>query len=85
MAEKSTAFDLNKTERDKWIKNLIEFARPLLAMYVGAVTVAITQNGGAFTVEALKAGPMVQGGMVLYTLNGAYDLLTKWLEGKRAG
>lgn len=72
-------FTLTNTDTNKWKRNVIRFLIPLGLMYFTLVIGAITNNGGLPEPEHFIPSQVALGGMILYVLNSAYDILTKYL------
>lgn len=68
---------LNKTNKKKWLHNLLKFLRPVIVLYTGAVGTIIGMNGGAVRLEHFIPNSFILGGVVLYLLNTIQDYLNK--------
>lgn len=78
--DESAKWKLNAADVCKWGKNTLVFIAPLLLMYIASITPLI-QDGLALA--DFRVSPLVAGGMVLYVLNVATDLLKKLSDGPK--
>lgn len=74
----SEKFDLNRTDKRKWLHNARKFLAPLALLYLGSVIAVISQPGHVVSLNDFVPTTMVVGAMVLYLLNTLFDLFTKW-------
>lgn len=70
-------FALEKTAAQKWLHNLLEFLKPVIVLYIGAIVGVITINHGVVHLVDFKPSELVLGGIALYLLNGILDYLNK--------
>ena len=71
---------LNFQDIQKWLHNLRIFLAPVGLIYLAPI-IASLASGGVITRASFVPSPMVEGAIILYVLNGAYDLLNKWKAG----
>ncbi len=76
----STRFTLSTQDTNKWKTNLLRFLAPVGVIYLGFVMTQI-QTGG-FQLSDFTPNNFTQGAIVLYCLNGIFDLLRKFVAGK---
>lgn len=70
---------LTKTNRNKWVRNLLLFTAPLGFMYITAVIGIIQLPDHQVSYKDFIPTKMVQGGLILYVLNALQDLLRKYI------
>lgn len=74
----SAEYELSKTDRSKWVRNLKRFSAPMLIVYVSQLMVTIRLEGHVMTVADLLPNTLTQGTIMGYLLSAALDLFTKW-------
>lgn len=78
--KQSQRFTLNSQDTAKWRKNLLRFLAPVGLIYLSFV-VAQVQSAG-FALTDFVPNNFTQGAIVLYCVNGIFDLLRKFVEEK---
>lgn len=73
---------LNKKDVSEWVRNTKMFLAPLGILYLTQVIGTLGVSGHIFSLVDLIPNQLTQGGMVLYVMNVALDILLKWREGK---
>lgn len=77
----SKQYKLSKTDTENWIVNMKRFIAPVGILYLLQVTATVSMavnSGDAITALDFFPNQVTQGGMILYVLNSALDVFTKW-------
>lgn len=82
MQMNSPRFTLLTEDKQKWLKNQLEFAKPLIlfvaVLYFPQVIASLQTPGHIVALTDFVPSPEVITAVVLYITNAAYDLLRKW-------
>lgn len=70
-------YNLTKTDKNKWVRNLKRFTAPMLIMYVSQLSMVLA-GGTLPQVADLVPNAITQGAIWGYVLSSALDLFTKW-------
>lgn len=70
-------YNLTKTDKNKWVRNLKRFTAPMLIVYVSQLSMVLS-NGNVPQAIDLVPNAITQGAIWGYVLSSALDLFTKW-------
>lgn len=71
---------ITNTQVKDWKRNLLVFLAPVGIMYLVSVVGLMSANNNMFDPRYFIPSAMVQGGIILYVLNGILDILRKFLS-----
>lgn len=75
--ESMNNLQLNKTNQNKWFKNVLIFLSPVIVVYVVAIIGAINANNGAVALKDFIPTSFTLGAGTVYLLNSALDYIRK--------
>lgn len=70
-------YNLTKTDKNKWVRNLKRFTAPMLIVYVSQLSMVLS-NGNVPQAMDMVPNAITQGAIWGYVLSSALDLFTKW-------
>lgn len=70
-------YNLTKTDKNKWVRNLKRFTAPMLIVYVSQLSMVLS-NGNVPQLVDLVPNAITQGAIWGYVLSSALDIFTKW-------
>lgn len=68
---------LNKTDQNKWFKNIVVFLAPVGILYISTIIGVISQDNHSVSVNDFIPTQVATGGIILWFLNAALDYLRK--------
>lgn len=70
-------YNLTRTDKNKWVRNLKRFTAPMLIVYVSQLSMVLS-NGNVPQAMDMVPNAITQGAIWGYVLSSALDLFTKW-------
>jgi len=68
---------LNKTDQNKWFKNILLFIIPVVTVYLGQLGIQLQADGHMLSLKDFIPGSFVIGGAIVYLQSVLLDYLKK--------